>query len=160
MARVTEWRRFQAPGASALHSSAVSLASLAPGETLTRCRLHIDVNSLNTNEYVWASVPIVWGLMLVTQVTGVIPDPFAGLNNQEWLWWEGISLRNQPAQGVGAAKYVDSGPDGGGYRDVKAMRKADPVHGSFLYFCIAGSPLVPTLTFFTAVTSSTLVTLP
>ncbi len=160
MARVTQWRRAQAPGVSALHDAQTTLCTLDPGETISRVRLHFEVSSLNANEYVWAGVPVLWGVFLITRPAGPALDLFTDATNEGWMWWEGISFRTQPAQGLAGAKYVDQGPDGGGYRDIRAQRKADPTHGSFVVFRITGSPLVPAQTFFTQVTSSCLVTLP
>jgi hypothetical protein len=160
MARVTDWRRAQAPGASALHDQSTTLAVLDPGETITRIRLFFELTSLNANEYVFSGIPIIWGIYLQTRPAGPTLDPFTDASDEGWLWWEGVGLRNQPAQGTGSAKYIDQGPNDSGQRDIKAMRKADPVHGSFVIWRCAVSPVVPTQAVFAQVVSSCLVILP
>lgn len=160
MARPTVWRRLQVPGLTALHTQSNIIASLAPGETLTRTRLHMDVYSASANLYVWAAIPILWGVCVVSKSPGTPLDLFADPNNAEWVWWEGLSLRNQVAEGVGTAKYIDAGPPGSGDRDIRAQRKADPVHGSYVIHVLTGSPLVPTQLLSLGLTSSCLVTLP
>jgi hypothetical protein len=160
MARPTDWRRFQAPGATPFHDQQATLCALAPGETLTRVRLHLDVTSGNANEYVWSSIPILWGVCLVDQPAGTAPDLFTDASSEQWMWWEGISLRNQPAQGTGSAKFIDQGPDGGGDRDIKAQRKATAGVGSFVIFRMTGSPVVPTQALYLGLTASCLVILP
>ena len=160
MARPTEWRRAQAPGTAAHNDQQTTLCTLAAGETLTRVRLHFEVSSLNANEYVFAGVPIIWGVFLQTQPAGPSLNPFTNMDDPGWMWWEGTALRNQPAQGTSGAKYVDQGPNDSGQRDIKAMRKADPTHGSFVIWRCTVSPLVPAQTLFAQVVSSCLVTLP
>jgi hypothetical protein len=160
MARPTVWRRTQAVGATPAHSQQVTLCTLAVGETLSRLRFQTDINSLSANLYVWASVPILQGVCVVPNDGSATPDLFTSPNNTHWIWWEGVALRNQPAQGLGTAKYVDSGPADGGYRDVHAMRKADAVHGSLVIYVLTGNPAEASLGLFVGVTASCLITLP
>lgn len=160
MARVTDWRRANAPGASALHDQSTTLCTLDPGETITRIRLFFELTSLNANLYAFSGIPIIWGIYLQTRPAGPTLNPFTDESDEGWLWWEGVGLRNQPAQGAGASKYVDQGPNDSGQRDIKAMRKADPVHGSFVIWRCTVSPVVPTQAVFAQVVSSCLVILP
>jgi len=160
MARPTDWRRAQAPAAAPHTDQSTTLCTLAPGETITRIRLFFELTWSSANLYAFSGVPIIWGIFLQTQPSGPTLDPFTDASDEGWLWWEGVGLRNQPAQSSGTLKYVDQGPTDPGYRDIKAMRKADPTTGSFVVWRCKVSPLVPTQAIFAQVVSSCLVILP
>ncbi len=127
MARSTRWERTAYQGDTAFLDDFTKLATLEPGETLTRIRMHVQMVVMDDDNKV-ADGPTVWG---VAVEAGQNDEPditvFGEPNDPAWVWWEGIGwadLGTWTSPEDGSARFATGGPTGSGLRDIEAMRKA------------------------------------
>jgi len=127
MARATEWRRYSQSylndqAAGVRHE--VLVCPLFPGETLARIRWMYRAIQVPADPF--GPQGVIWNLgwQVYSGALGV-PDRFPVTNmDDEWVWWEGFTMRNEYAfvRSDGTDSSLSSGPVDGLVRDSKAMR--------------------------------------
>lgn len=145
MTRGHEWRRTKVESPSSDGAQFGVICTLAPGETLLRTRGQVNLTLFYTQPDIMAGLPVCWGL--VRDFHGLTapslnPNHSADINDPNWLWWEGISMRDSPVSVGSPTQYIAYGPQGDPRRDVKAKREAFGVDGSDIWFTGVTDPNV------------------
>lgn len=137
MARTVRIERFiWMPGTGGNEGFAV-MATIAPGETVTRVVLQVNFSYLTNVLLEAADGGGLWGVMLLGDTESPTSiDLETGLD-LDWMWWEGVSSRPYWVLRDSVNGNVDMSlfPADAGYREIKAQRKAkEGFDTSELYF--------------------------
>jgi len=149
MARPLRWARANIEYADSAAESNGHIwegPALDEGETVTRIHLNWSAHHVAGSAADGANLGVAFGVIMGENgwTAGDVPNPW-DVPNADWMYYEtGWFQPTLVATDSDNIFELDFAPnDRGGYRDVKAQRKAD-TGGSSVWFCTSNSTLAPT----------------
>jgi hypothetical protein len=147
MGRTLRWARGEELDTSGAYATYYLIGTLAPGETLTRSILTMELLWTDAGTpYTWAGVGVAYGLWVQpgNSLPAITPIGNVGSTNPRWLWWDSpIWVEGQPSPGSPSTTYVARNTEPSTYIDCKSQWRNDTAVNQYVWWGIEVPPVPP-----------------